>query len=606
MNALRKIQFHPKLLVAVLFVLTLAVAFRPPSRLDRILEQDEILTLRATSVGWPENMEESRGKLRGDVRSLGIGLIRSMADEWTPNNQMVNSWLTSLSVFVFGVSESSVRYASLASFLASLAIFAVLVFRLSGSYPLTAILGALYASHPFFIYQSMSCRGYTAASALFLVAIAILTSDKQSKSDPLYRLFALVVICNLLFLNLVSLLFTWIAPLFISIWLFPPERFVDSQSKPPAKWHFRWTWTCLFFLCIFACGTFVAAKFRDFLVTQEKYGEPVSGFVAVTQQYGAIWNGFFPSWQAVVGVMSVLAFVILLRQRNYRWFAALALTSVLLSLFYTAATRKVPYARTYIIFFPVLLLSIAAVWKVLQSSRRLQNAILFILASIFLLSLPESWASSRKVDSSYASLARRVSIALKEQPPGHSRVAVKPWVWDVDLYLSGASTVRPIPTGATGLIDVVIMGEKPGASPLIRAAYWDRAKKEFNMGKLSTTLASDILAQDGIYFASKTTCSFREWEPGSPLALSERTPLLIWQDGSLPGTADEVLKLLSTIKADVANYDDYKFIVQYSKIGVTGFLFLNPDKPDVSALPVIQSVVQQGGGKWFAVEPKSE
>jgi len=359
----------------------------------------------------------------------------------------------------------------------------------------------------------------------------------------------------------------------------------------------------LFFLCVLACGIFVAAKFRDFLVTQEKYGEPVGGVFAVAELYGNIWSGFFPSWLAIIGVMSVAAFIILLKQKNYRWFAILALTAVLLSLCYTAATRKVPYARTYIIFLPVLLLSIAAVWKTLHASRRLQNAILCVLASVFFLSLPESWASSRKVDSSYASLTRLISNALKAKAPVASRVAVKPWDWDVDLYLSGAATVQPISSDPSGLIDVIIMGEKPGSEPLIRAAYWNRAAKEFNMGRLPTTLASGILAKDGIYFASKTRCSIREWEAGNTQPLSDKIPLLIWQDGSLPGTADGVAKLLSRIKADVANYDDYKFTVQYSKKGVTGFLFFNPDKPEAPVFPVAQSILREGGGKWFALEP---
>jgi hypothetical protein len=599
-----ELQSRLGLPLVLLSLLILAFTFRPLAQLDRVLEQDEIVTLRATSVGWPESMEATRGELRGDVKSLAVGLVRSMADEWTPNNQMINSWLTSFSVFVFGVSEASLRFASLGCFLTALLLLTVLVHRLSGSLPLAFLTGAMFTIHPFFIHQSLSCRGYTAATLLLLASVALLFEERLRRIDPIYLMFGLVLFCNLLFLNLVSLLFTWLAPLFLALWLAPPQRLLDERATQNPLWRWRWIWTCLFFLCMFACGIFIAAKFRDFLVTQDKYGNPITGLSSLFGKYASIWRDFFPQGFILVGISAIAAFALLLKHRQYRWFALWAVISVGLSFVYNLATKKVPYERTFIIFFPLTLVALAAIWHTFQDRRRWQNGILLVLTLAMLSTLPAAWAQSRKTDSNYVTLADQISRKLQTPAPSVRPIIVKPWVWDVDLYLPAKPEwYQPAPA-ANGLVDVIIMGEMQGDLPQFRALFWNRKDKEFNMGTLPASLASAKLAQDGRYFATHVRGQIKPWDHQETSPLSEQTPMLIWHSGSLTGKPDTVAKLIEQMKKEIANHEDYQLVLHYSKTGVTGFLFFNPEHPAAIPRPIVQSLLRQGSGEWYSVQPQ--
>ena len=312
--------------------------------LNRPLEQDELVSLKYyTSVPYDFHSRYDAGHAQGSIGLLARGWVKCFLNPWNPNSHVLNSLLSSLSAFLFGFHEWAFRLPALvALMLIAAALFLYSRSRL-GTLPALVLVLALTA-HPYFVFYSMSCRGYTITALLTLCSIWF-TGKFLSKSS-LWAGGGMALCHVLMFLNLGSILFVWITPVTLVVLATTLRRgprtitiYENLAMLAPAIWVAVGT-----FLSI---GMYIVGALHYFFNAQAQYGLPFKGGAEFLQGLHSVGNELCPNpvW-ALVFLFGAAGYVPMLRTER-RWLAHTVLLSVIIAFAYTLATHKFLYPRTF-------------------------------------------------------------------------------------------------------------------------------------------------------------------------------------------------------------------------------------------------------------------
>ena len=327
--------------------------------INRPIEQDELVTLKYyTSMPYDFNAAKDAGHARGSVGLLLRGWVKCFLNPWNPNGHAVNSILTSGCAFLFGFHEWAFRIPAMAGLLAMLVLLFLYASRRVGL-ACAAAVALLVSVHPHLVYYSLSCRGYTITALLVLCSVAC---TNRFLARPTHFWGGVMGICFvIMFLNLGSMLFTWIVPatLAAAFALFRreprPESLPDLASRlGPLVWIAIGTFTSI--------AMYIAGALHYFFQAQTHYGvkfrnraEFVDGVwqVCVNLCPTPLWTLFF-----LCGIAGLLW---MLRSQR-RWIAEAFFLSIGFSLAYALATHKLFYPRTFGYYIPLAAMGCVELW----------------------------------------------------------------------------------------------------------------------------------------------------------------------------------------------------------------------------------------------------
>jgi len=360
--------------MAMLGVLALGLFLRLNGALRRPLEHDEIAAANAYSyIGYIDTISQLRAERPRDVKRLAAGLARALIEWRNPNNHMVHSAAISVAVFLLGSSEATTRAAALAGSLAAALLLMVWARRRTGSTLIAAFCGVAIAVHPYFIYYGQTARGYTIAASLVLIQILLLDEAMAGKRGWL-RQGLLIVIGFATFLNLTSLLFVWVAPLYLClIWREATKAEPSDGAGAPAGLvaRLRTEEFCWWFFQASAAGSLIVffgvEHLPSFVKSQGDYGVKfASGPAAIHRVLGVI-QYLFPGQWMLVALAGVAGWVCMARSKH--WLAGPIAGSIVMTLLYAMATKTVPYDRTFGLWIVLALIGCAWLWSRWRHAR---------------------------------------------------------------------------------------------------------------------------------------------------------------------------------------------------------------------------------------------
>lgn len=478
----------PTWVVLALIALSVVLAALPrllSPTFSRPFEQDELVTLGSTSAGMFETVDELQKRPRFDVKEALAGFVRPFAGRWDPNYHIAHSWVLSLTTLVTGYGEAQVRLPALGFFLAGLALLQWLVWKRSGSWLLMLLSGAFFAVLPFNWLYAITARGYTLMVLMVLAQFALLRPEIWRRLGASWVFLALSGLNILLFLNLASLIFMWIAPFSLALLLAPAPRPDEVPGGPNSdllrsRWNlsYRLGWGQFAGLGFVSCGIFLLCKLHDFIAAQSRYGVslPTRRAAMVELEGAMVW--LLPG----AGYLLLLLALGLAISLYVRWIwkrqplppiALAALFSAGACAAYSLATQKVAWDRNYGFVIPVVLLllaegwALAAAWKTLWARQLAQGLIaLALLAGII-----SGWRQTRDeialgttTIQAYSVLAHDLSAQLRSGkiPTEPIPYIVKPYSWDVNAYLPSApDTLHRIEPREGVPVQFLFLLEKP-------------------------------------------------------------------------------------------------------------------------------------------------
>src|SRR5665213_2684838 len=201
-------------LPSVLLILLLwgVGAARLGSGIHALLLQDEMETVKEyASVDYDGSSDQMRHLGRFDVKRAAKGIIRCFNNPWDPNNHILISLMVSVSAFFFGFNEFAYHLPSVVATLLLLAVAFCWVKQRTGSVALAFLCGLAIMFHPYFSHFGHTARGYF-LEALIVWVQTWLTEIYFQRRPTLEFTVVLALLSVIVFLNLVSMLATWIVP----------------------------------------------------------------------------------------------------------------------------------------------------------------------------------------------------------------------------------------------------------------------------------------------------------------------------------------------------------------------------------------------------------
>ena len=450
--------------------------------INRPIEQDELVTLKYyTSMPYDFNAADDAGQARGSVVLLLRGWLKCFLNPWNPNGHTVNSILTSASAFLFGFHEWAFRIPAMAGLLLMLTLLFVYASRRIGV-GCALILMLLVSTHPHLVYYSMSCRGYTLTALLVLCSIAC---TNRFLARPTHFWGGVMGICHvIMFLNLGSMLFTWILPVTLAASLALLRREPKAESLPDLASRLG----PLFWISI---GTFasismyIAGALHYFFQAQTHYGLKFKNISGLLSGLYEVCGGLCPNLAWTLFFIVGLAGLVRMFWSERRWIAQAFFFSVAISLLYAIVTHKLFYPRTFGYYIPLTAIGCVELWALIGDSPALARIVRLFMAAVILpalcLETREALRFGANREVTYSDLAAQIRREARSlNGPGLIEL---PWMYgdEMPAYLPSDHkwfTLTPDLIGKT--VTVYLPCELRGGKVYFRTQTRDRAASEFD------------------------------------------------------------------------------------------------------------------------------
>ena len=357
--------------VGVVLVLAgLTLFLRASPHLCRPLTQDEVATARGyASLDYHASMRQIRGTQRLNAPRLLRGWARCFVNPWDPNNHIVNSLGISLSVFLAGVNEWSVRLPALVGSLVLLVAVCLSALRQHGSLVWMTFCGLVVACHPYFVQYGQTARGYSITLALLaLHALALDSRVTGARRLGQWWTLGCAVLGWAIFLNMASAVVVWLVPAYAAALLITclralqglragsPERPCEpvgragrggvsrlmAAVRDPVVQELAYEAV----LAIGACCIFVLCNLGQFVRAQGKYGVGVAGAGEAGRFLAMALGGLMPGGWRILLLVGLAGCILMTVPRWAHWYGVAAVLSVALLCAYGWIGGKMPYGRT--------------------------------------------------------------------------------------------------------------------------------------------------------------------------------------------------------------------------------------------------------------------
>jgi len=442
------------------------------------LEQDELVTLKKyTSTPYDFNSAAHQGAGHWNLPLLVRGWVKCFLNPWDPNNHIGNSLLASFSAFGFGLHEWSLRLPALLAFVAMLGLFLWQASRRAGI-AAGLLLALLLSVHPHFIQYSMACRGYAMNSFLVLVAIAL--AGRFLKNPTLQTGGCLAACHLLLFLNLGSMLITWVGPMTLVLLWNTLAR--EPQSLPMVARLRKAGLTLWISAATFvAAGLYILGCLHYFIEAQARYGISFKGTASLLARLKdlATYLSPTPGW-AVLLLAGVVGFALMLRTER-RWLAQFFFLSIAVFAGYSLLTHKFIYPRTLGYYTVLCSLGYVELWAWTRRNVWLQRA----MGAVVVWSLATSTLNALQPGESKERTFSELAVAIRNECKARSAALIElPWIYGEEMpaYLPEGDawyTLKPQQVGSNLSLlypCVVINGQ-----PYFRAQTRVRSAREHEL-----------------------------------------------------------------------------------------------------------------------------
>ena len=347
--------------VAVVFVVFIIclTRFQDPD-FQRHVELDELITLqnytwlgvRADGTSEPLlTTDDLRRADRCSVRRFLIGYYCSVGRWPEPNNHIVHSLLTDVSLLLAGYSAATIRVPALLA--------AGLFGMIMACYALRAhvwfaapLIAALSLCHPHLVLYSQSGRGY----ALVLIPVAampLLLEQLRLRPRSRYTTILLITLALLAAVTMVNLVADWVVPFYAAALLVPvlARRQVPARDRSYRRAIAAQVGVIGPFLLLF-----VSDRLPYLASSAQQYGLPFHSLDEGMARALELLKYLFPSagW-SVLGVLGCWGLVSGLMRSSDRVVALPLAASAAFSVAHFLGTARFPYARGIGFLLPAIL-----------------------------------------------------------------------------------------------------------------------------------------------------------------------------------------------------------------------------------------------------------
>jgi len=344
--------------VFLILILWSIGATRLASGISSPLQLDEAAIKRYASVDYDSTADAMRQVGRFDAKRAAKGLLRCFNNPWLPSNHVLVNLMVSVSAFFFGFNEFAYRLPSLVGTLLLVAVAFYWVKQRTGSMALAFLCGLAILFHPFFACYGQRARGYVWEALLVWIQIW-LTEIYFQRRPTLGFTFALALLNMVLFLNLVSMLATWIVPYYLAgaiyLWREPGKKPGDERLR---------AWFCQGLIAMTGIGLYILGNLGKFLYSQGKWGLHISSASAIAHGAKEILVYFCPLAWGLLGIAGLAGLLLTFKNRATSWLGLAAVMSVLVTAVYILGTKTIPYSRVFGSSLVLMMMGVAYLWNI--------------------------------------------------------------------------------------------------------------------------------------------------------------------------------------------------------------------------------------------------
>jgi hypothetical protein len=364
--------------------------FRRPFLTDELETLVEFTLVGITPTGQQRvlhTVEDLYSLERPSLRHIAMGIYCSVGRWTSPNNHIINSLLINGAVAPGHPDEGTIRLPALFGAIAFALLMIVAVIRFAGLTLIIPIVVIVALWHPHVLRYSMEARGYSWMLALQVASLLALTFLAQRPAS-IIRGALLTVGSVLIIINTVSLALDWIAPLYLTALLIPPEAEATPESVTARKeWRTLLRKNLLVqCLVIGAIGMiFLIDRLPHVMMSAQRYGlrfETRSQFI---ERLAEIDAQLFPTiaWK-LVGFLGLLGLLLAGRSARRRWLRAFLVSDLIIVVCHILLTRTLPYPRVCGFVLPFVFLGIANLGRIMGEECRTPGRRLAIWAILAL------------------------------------------------------------------------------------------------------------------------------------------------------------------------------------------------------------------------------
>jgi hypothetical protein len=494
-------------------VVALGMGVRMGDYRSRPLEHDEISSLNAySSVGFVGTIDEMLAKPRFSFEDTARGIVRAVADWRAPNNHVVHGLAVSAHTFFAGFTERSVR--GVASWALALLTAGAMVWarNLSGSVWFAGLAGMLVTFHPYFIHYGQTARGYT-VGALLVVAHGMLVERFRGRTPGAVFFAIMVLLGYAAFLNLISAVFMWLAPLYLcALFWNLPEGCGGWAGRLRGAFQDRaWRYWVLQGLVVGGLvGQFCLQHLRELGFSQYRWGVKGHDAGEIAGRWGKLFEYLFPGpcWWGVAA-LAAAGGLLMLRPRKGHWLGPVAAVSLAASLAYSFSMLTVPYNRTFGVFIVFALFALGWLWKEVGGAPLAARAgVRALVAAAMVCALAGSvgGALDRIPNADYSSLAMEIRRDVeKGRLPARETFVMRPYIHaeEMRFYLPTDSEFVTMEAGKSDRLSVYFPCWETGGGYGFRCQYTQWQEAEFRYWLLPEAWAGHKI------FSRQQTALFR-------------------------------------------------------------------------------------------------